>query len=149
MSLDAVEEPSRRESSAPFVQEVTAVPAQAAIVRDLVLDWVRERGVPADLAEDVKLVVYEAMANAIEHAYPPGVEGIMIVSAVADARAVTVTVADTGLWRENDSRPHGGRGLPIMRALAPEFSMTTTPTGTMVCLAWPWPPGPSLEPVKP
>ncbi|MFD6066370.1 hypothetical protein ACFWGA_04160, partial [Amycolatopsis lurida] len=41
-------------------------------------------------------------------------------------------------WRDGP-RPDGGRGLPIIRAFAPEASVTSTLTGTIVRLAWPCP----------
>ena len=135
MSLDAVGEPARQATT--LVREVAAVPAQANIVRDLVAEWVRHRGLPTDLVEDIRLATYEAMANVCEHAYPDGADGTMTITAAADLHSVVITVADSGHWIAEDSRPHGGRGLVIMRALAPEASVTSTPTGTVIRLAWP------------
>lgn len=140
MSLDAVEEPSIHNAT-PLVREVAAVPAQARILRNLIADWARAHGLPVELVDDVRLAVYEAMANVVEHAYPAGAHGTMTVTAIADAQTVAITVADGGRWGDDTSNIYSGRGLPLIRALAPEATVTSTPMGTTVRLAWPWSPG--------
>ncbi|GHF50359.1 anti-sigma regulatory factor (Ser/Thr protein kinase) [Amycolatopsis bartoniae] len=134
-----VDEPARR-PEATLVREVAAVPVQATILRQILARWARERGLAAELAEDLTLAAYEAMANVVAHAYPAGADGTMTVEARVDAAAVTVTVSDTGHWHDGDSRPGGGRGLLLIRLLAPEVSVTTNPAGTTVRMSWPAPP---------
>ncbi len=115
------------------------MPAQAAALRDVLASWALERGLPPELAEDLKLTAYEAMTNVVKHAYPDDTDGnIMTITAAHDCGTVTITVADEGRWRDG-RRPDGGRGLPIIRAFAPESSVTSTPTGTIVRLSWPCP----------
>ncbi|WP_410657023.1 ATP-binding protein [Amycolatopsis sp. lyj-112] len=131
-----IEEPVKSGAD-ELVREVAAVPAQAAALRDVLASWAGERGLPRELAEDLKLAAYEAMTNVVKHAYPDGTEdNTMTVTATHEAGTVTVTVADAGRWRDG-RRPDGGRGLPIIRAFAPEASVTSTPTGTIVRLSWP------------
>ncbi|OXM75088.1 MULTISPECIES: ATP-binding protein [Amycolatopsis] len=137
MALDAVDEPGRRSGEA-LVREVTAVAAQATILRRVLLGWVRGRGLPPELAADLELAAYEAMANVVDHAYPDGTHGTMTVTARHDPGAIVVCVADTGRWRDGLSDPLRGRGLPLIRALAPEVTVTSTSTGTTVTMTWPW-----------
>jgi serine/threonine-protein kinase RsbW len=137
MPAESVDEPARS-SDGTLVREVAAVAPQAAILRDVLAEWAREQGFPPDLADDLKLTAYEAMTNVVKHAYPDGTDNTMTVTAVREATAFTVTVADTGRWRDG-ARPDGGRGLPIIRAFAPEAAVTSTPTGTTVRLSWPFP----------
>ncbi|MFE5570194.1 MULTISPECIES: ATP-binding protein [Amycolatopsis] len=133
-----IDEPVRKNTD-ELVLEVAAVPAQAAALRDVLAKWALDRGLPRELAEDLKLTAYEAMTNVVKHAYPDGTEGnVMTVTAAHDDGLLKISVADEGRWRDG-RRPDGGRGLPIIRAFAPEASVTSTPTGTIVRLAWPCP----------
>ncbi len=133
-----IDEPVRH-STDELVLQVAAVPAQAAALRDVLANWALERGLPRELAEDLKLTAYEAMTNVVKHAYPDGTDdNLMTITAAYADEQVKITVADEGRWRDG-RRPDGGRGLPIIRAFAPEASVTSTPTGTIVRLAWPCP----------
>lgn len=133
-----IDEPVR-ESTDELVLEVAAVAAKAAALRDVLASWALERGLPRELAEDLKLTAYEAMTNVVKHAYPDGTDdNVMTVTAAFVDGHVKITVADEGRWRDG-RRPDGGRGLPIIRAFAPEASVTSTPTGTVVRLSWPCP----------
>ncbi|ANN17439.1 anti-sigma 24 factor [Amycolatopsis orientalis] len=133
-----IDEPVRQ-SADELVHEVAAVPAEAAALRDVLADWALGRGLPRELAEDLKLTAYEAMTNVVKHAYPDGTDGnVMTVTAAHADGSIMVTVTDEGRWRDG-RRPDGGRGLPIIRAFAPEASVTSTPTGTVVRLSWPCP----------
>ncbi|WP_439377393.1 ATP-binding protein [Amycolatopsis lexingtonensis] len=138
--LDAVEEPQRG-SAARLVREVAATAEQASLLRVTVSSWALVRGLPAELAADLELAVYEALTNVVEHAYPRGTTGAMTVNAAVEPRALVVTVADGGRWSDDSDREGlRGRGLPLIRVLAPEAAVTTTSTGTIVRMAWPWPP---------
>ncbi|WP_410599637.1 ATP-binding protein [Amycolatopsis sp. lyj-90] len=123
-------------SAEDLVHEVAAVPAQAARLRNVLADWARHQGMPAELAEDLKLTVYEAMTNVVRHAYPAGTDNIMRITAVHRAGWITVTIADSGRWREGH-RPDGGRGVPIITTFAPKSTVTSTSAGTTVSASWP------------
>ncbi|HET6288409.1 MAG TPA: ATP-binding protein [Amycolatopsis sp.] len=133
-----IDEPVRQTAD-ELTLEVAAVPAQAAALRDLLAKWALGHGLPRELADDLKLTAYEAMTNVVRHAYPDGTDAnLMTITAAREDGQLKITVADEGHWRDG-RRPDGGRGLPIIRAFAPEASVTSTPTGTMVRLAWPCP----------
>jgi anti-sigma regulatory factor (Ser/Thr protein kinase) len=89
-----------------------------------------------DAAEDLALAVYEALANAAEHAFTahtaPGL--IWLHAVVADGQ-ITVTVTDNGSWRcPTDSAGHRGRGLALMHQLTTETQVVQSPCGTTVRL---------------
>lgn len=133
-----IDEPVRA-TTGELILEAAAVPAQAAALRDLLAKWALDRGLPRELTEDLKLTAYEAMTNVVRHAYPDGTDAnVMTITAAHEDGQLKITVADAGRWRDG-RRPDGGRGLPIIRAFAPEASVTSTPTGTIVRLAWPCP----------
>jgi serine/threonine-protein kinase RsbW len=60
--------PTRR---ALHLHAVPAISEQASAVRAAVLRWARTVCRSREVVNDVGLAVYEALANVIEHAYPP------------------------------------------------------------------------------
>ncbi|UJW30421.1 ATP-binding protein [Saccharothrix sp. AJ9571] len=127
-----------RGSSLSLLREVAAVAAQASVLREVLAEWLSTLGVSDRLADDIRLAVYEAMANVVEHAYPAREDGTMTLAAHLEPGFLTIVVSDTGHWREGPARPSGGRGLPMIRAVVPEAAVTSTPTGTTVRMVWPW-----------
>jgi GAF domain-containing protein/anti-sigma regulatory factor (Ser/Thr protein kinase) len=101
-------------------------------VRMVLRRWLRSRGASEDEAYDILVASQEACANAVEHAYGPGMRSFEL-DARCDAGLVTVTVRDHGHWRP----PRGtnrGRGLPMMEALMERVEVTHTDEGTVVVL---------------
>ena len=90
------------------------------------------RGAGEQQAYDIIVAVQEACANAVEHAYGPGVAEVELDLQWEDGR-VTITVTDHGQWRP----PRGenrGRGLPLMHTLMDEVDVRHTDGGTAVTL---------------
>ncbi|MFD4190794.1 ATP-binding protein [Amycolatopsis thermoflava] len=133
--VDAVEQPPQRPDE-QLVREVAAVPVQATLLREALIDWAVTHDLPHDLIVDVELAVYEALANAVTHAYPDGTDGTMTLTTRLTPATLTVTVADSGAWRDGNSSPYGGRGLTLIRALAHEATVSTAPTGTTITMTW-------------
>jgi len=101
-------------------------------VRMLLRRWLRARGASEEEAYDILVASQEACANAVEHAYGPGVRSFDL-DARYEAGLVTVTVRDHGHWRP----PRGtnrGRGLPMMEALMERVDVAHTDKGTVVVL---------------
>lgn len=139
--LDAVDEPHRR-SPKTLHREVAAVAGQASVLRRILAQWISEQGFPIELTEALEIASYEAMANVVTHAYRHGQVGTMTVTATLDGDVLAVTITDTGQWDDTPSEHAAGRGLPLMRALADEVTVTTAPHRTIVRLIWFWsPPG--------
>lgn len=135
MAQDTLTEPPQR-SALTWRREAAAVPAQATALRRSFASWLGEWGVPAGFADDAQLAVYEALANAADHAYPEGVDGTMALTATVERDAFVVSVSDWGRWIEPPTVTRRGRGLHLMRGLAHEVTIATSATGTTVTLRW-------------
>jgi anti-anti-sigma factor len=80
----------------------------------------------------------EAVNNAIEHAYAAS-PGTVVLRAAPREGMLRVEIHDRGRWRPERSHKTGGRGLDLIRALADEVDIVTTPAGTTVMFAVPLP----------
>ena len=115
-----------------------AVPAtvlNVTALRRTFRQWVGSH-IEEDAAEDLTLAVYEALANAAEHAFAaartPG--SVWLHAAVAD-REISVTIADNGTWRRpTESGGYRGRGLPLIHQLTTEAHVVPGAHGTTVRL---------------
>jgi anti-sigma regulatory factor (Ser/Thr protein kinase)/putative methionine-R-sulfoxide reductase with GAF domain len=113
----------------------TRWPAEADALgglRHLLRRWLTGHGASADETYDITVAVQEAAANAVEHAYAPGVAAFSIDAEHRDG-SITVTVSDRGNWR--DARgSNRGRGLLLMRALMESVDVQPSTDGTSVVL---------------
>ncbi|RRO14181.1 ATP-binding protein [Saccharopolyspora rhizosphaerae] len=134
-------QPGGPESNSDGVEELHRhdVPASVSSLprlRNEVNEWARAAGLGDDIAEPLALAAYEAMANAIEHAYADG-DGVLDVDAVRDESGIEVTVTDHGTWRPpQNSDPMRKRGLPLIERLADEAVVTSGQHGTRVQMRW-------------
>jgi serine/threonine-protein kinase RsbW len=97
--------------------------------------WVEETPLDQERQEDVVLAVYEAMANAAEHAYPDGRGGPLSVTAQCEADELTVIVADEGRWKKPDpGETMRGRGRPLIATLADADDIDSGEGGTTVMM---------------
>ena len=115
---------------------VLASAGSLPVLRDELDQWARTAGLGDSLAGALALATYEAMANAVEHAYD-GMPGPFDVEASLLDRGVEVTVTDHGSWRS----PHDGdqerkRGLPLIHRLADEAVVCAGENGTRVRMRW-------------
>jgi serine/threonine-protein kinase RsbW len=100
---------------------LVAEAAAPSVVRGRVRRWLEGHGWPEDAIDDVVLAVHEAVANVVDHAYPPGARGEVAISAslLSDGphrRRVHVVVKDRGRWRPPPADPgYRGRGLQMVR----------------------------------
>lgn len=95
--------------------------------------WLRALRVPADVARDIALAGYEAMANVVTHAYPRGTSGFLELHARLVRQLVTVTVVDRG---RRDPAVGGGRGLELVRRLPHRVWIRVGEHGTVVSMSW-------------
>ena len=114
-------------------------------VRRRLRRWLDVLGWPEAEADDIVLAVNEAVANVVDHAYPPDQPGsasmhAWLSTATSTARRrVVVTVTDRGRWAAY--HPSGvparlrGRGLAMMQACMAEMHVQPSAAGTTVILA--------------
>ena len=113
-----------------------ANPGNARRLRARFQKWLLTLGAPAVLVDDFVLAVYEALANVVEHAYPPDhPHPVMRLQARVDHHHLLITISDHGRWRPPPAEPgYRGRGLAMMRCLTTELHLHPTPDGTTVQL---------------
>ncbi|HWF53643.1 MAG TPA: SpoIIE family protein phosphatase [Solirubrobacteraceae bacterium] len=111
---------------------LSAEPRALTEVRQALRRWLSERGIAGDAWREITIAVGEACANAIEHAYSPAPASFEL-EATTDGDWVTVTVRDTGRWREPRGR-NRGRGLTIMRAAMDDVDVSSTAEGTVISM---------------
>ena len=108
-----------------MARSVPAIPENVAAVRHAVTELVRRAQGSERVQGDVALAVGEACGNVVQHAYPPGETGPLVVEAQADGDALLVVVTDMG--RGCVPRPDSGGiglGLPLMTSLARSVTIT-------------------------
>jgi serine/threonine-protein kinase RsbW len=98
--------------------------------------WLHTAGVAPTLAEDLMLAGYEALANVVEHAYPPDhPHPGMRLQAQVCLPLLRITITDHGCWRPPTSEAaYRGRGLAVMRAVTTRAHLIQSTHGTTVIL---------------
>ena len=118
-------------------RRVRASVHSVSLLRRELTDWAARAGLSREIMEAVALAGYEALANAVEHAYPAHDDDAVDLHARLADRLVTVTVTDWGRWREPPADPgHRGRGLILIDKLCTRAEITATDTGTTVVMTW-------------
>jgi anti-sigma regulatory factor (Ser/Thr protein kinase)/putative methionine-R-sulfoxide reductase with GAF domain len=110
--------------------EVPAEAEQLATARHLIRRWVTANGGTDDACAAFAIAVTEACANSVEHAYGPGDASIQLRAALVDGEA-TVTVQDSGSWREPQGE-NRGRGIPVMKEFMDDVVIDAGDGGTTV-----------------
>lgn len=118
---------------APLVIEVAATAAEIRAARLEFAAWLAVDVPPGELSEDLALVVYEAMANVVDHAYGDRA-GDLRLTAHRDPTSVRIAVADRGGWVPQTGTACRGHGLTVIRALVTEIHIAGGGSGTVVHL---------------
>jgi len=103
------------------------------LVRDAFRSWLTGTPLTRSDAQDVVLAVWEACANAVEHAVEPR-DNTLRVQAELNDSYLRITVEDTGSWLPPTDRPDRGFGLRLMQAAMTSVEITPASTGTRVTL---------------
>jgi serine/threonine-protein kinase RsbW len=124
---------------ADVMAALLAVPESGSVVRQRLRAWLDGLGWPGDEREDLVVAVNEAVANVIDHAYPPGRPGEVRVYGWQvfrpSGRCAVVTVTDDGRWRPaRHHRSNRGRGLLMMHACTASVMIEPTDRGTTVIM---------------
>ena len=131
--------PAQEDDHGTLRVSAPATPATVQNLRRALRDWLAARGVERDDAEDVVLLVDEAVTNAVEHACTD--HDACRVEVVATDRpcgaGIAVLIGDDGHWRPRPADPgHRGRGVELMGRLADRSSILTDQHGTTVQMCW-------------
>jgi anti-sigma regulatory factor (Ser/Thr protein kinase) len=79
--------------------------------------------------DDIRLLISEAVTNAVRHAYPGGSGRIHTAAAVSAGR-VTILVADDGVGPRAEAHSQGaGWGWPLMAAISERFTIRRRSNG--------------------
>ncbi|HEX2133012.1 MAG TPA: ATP-binding protein [Actinophytocola sp.] len=119
---------------------VPAAAARLTGLRHALTEWAEHSGLSPEDRDALTLASYEAMANSVEHAYVGQLQGVLDLRAVRDEKRgrVVVTVTDYGQWKTPPIDPGSrGRGLPLIRGLTPNATITPSEHGTTVSMSWP------------
>jgi anti-sigma regulatory factor (Ser/Thr protein kinase) len=109
-----------------------ADPQVLSQMRRLVTRWMQAHGAQPSEVAAMTLACSEACANAIEHAYAPGVAYFELEARHEDG-VVNLMVRDTGRWRAMRGS-NRGRGLKMIAAAVDELDVRTTDAGTEVVM---------------
>jgi serine phosphatase RsbU (regulator of sigma subunit)/anti-sigma regulatory factor (Ser/Thr protein kinase) len=101
------------------------------LVRDALRAWLAGAPMSRSDAHDVVLAVWEACANAIEHAVDPRENRIEVRADVLDSR-VRIAVEDTGGWLAPTEREDRGLGLRLIYASMSSVDVVSDDAGTRV-----------------
>ncbi len=123
---------------------VHAAPAAVPAARELVRRWLDTLAWPTGDAEDIELAVNEAIANVVDHAYPPDAPGPATLHAWVSVdprtgqRRVTVAVTDRGRWAayhpDSPAPQARGHGLIVMSGCMAELHIQRSVAGTTVIM---------------
>ncbi len=118
---------------APLWAEALATVHNATALRRQFHDWLA-LDLPTDVVGDLVLAVYEAIANAAEHAYVDHRPGSVRLEAHRAADHILIAVSDQGRWRTPTGGGFRGRGMHLMRLLTPNVHTHCDHRGTVVHL---------------
>ncbi|SEF38373.1 Serine phosphatase RsbU, regulator of sigma subunit [Amycolatopsis pretoriensis] len=99
--------------------------------------WLESQGLSVERVDDIVLAVYEAMANAVEHAYAGQQPGPLELHGARAADGLTVTVVDYGRWKTPDPTDTiRGRGRGLIEVVSDHNATIQREDGTTVVMTW-------------
>ena len=116
-----------------------ADPASASVARAFGGEAAEDVGCDPAATEAFRLVITEAVANAVEHGAPCD-NGLISVSVYLEAGCLTTEIRDCGDFKAarqplDVDLEERGRGLPLMFAVMDHVEIDTVPGRTVVRLA--------------
>ena len=110
--------------------ELSTQPRALTGLRRTLGRWLEAAGASNEETQDIRMAAHEAACNSMEHAYGFE-EATFKLDAVRVNGEVSITVSDTGGWRE-PRKTDRGRGLELMRALMDDVELEAGNEGTTV-----------------
>src|SRR5580692_9067855 len=108
-----------------------AAPSSVTWARQSVVDFATAAGARGQQLEDIRLVVSEAVTNAVLYAYEESSPGEVHVIAAVVNEELLIVIADDGRGMRGESNGRGGLGLglALMAELSDGFTLTTRSSG--------------------
>lgn len=119
---------------------VPADPAHLPALRQQVRRCIAGLSIPPHQQSETVLAVYEAAANAVQHAYRPGQPGSIELTIWTEPDALCIQICDHGHWRPPQPEPTAsghGLGITLMRRLVDCVFIEHGAGGTRVLLRHP------------
>jgi len=114
-----------------FESLFSAVPLAVPFVRRALEHYLIEHDVNEEKRFSAITAIGEALANAIEHAYPEMPGTVRLRVQLADA-FLRINVEDSGDWRPVFKNEERGRGIPLMRSLMDTVEIQRNRSNTLV-----------------
>src|SRR6185436_5973400 len=111
-----------------------------SVIRRELAGWLAPFALTDDETADVVLAVDEAAANAVRHAYGPGMSGVVELTLWTEPDTLCVEIVDHGNWRPPAAptpagqTADGGRGIPLMSTMADAVLIHYDERGSRVLL---------------
>jgi serine/threonine-protein kinase RsbW len=119
------------------VLRIPAKPEYITLCRLALTGLGQLRAIPEDTMADLKLALTEAVSNSVRHAYGPAGEGSVDVRYELHPDRLGIEVVDDGEGFDPDEESEqtaaheelaeGGLGIAIIRSIADEFEIRSTP----------------------
>jgi two-component sensor histidine kinase len=114
-----------------------AMPDSVAPARQRMVEFLHGMGVPPEQVDDCRIVLTEAVTNAVLHAYRGHRGSVYVELAVEPDGVVSIAVADDGDgWCEDSAFRQGGRGMQVIRSLATRCDVTRRDNGGTEVRVW-------------
>jgi PAS domain S-box-containing protein len=110
--------------------ELSTQPRALTGLRRTLGRWLEAAGASSEESQDIRMAAHEAACNSMEHAYGFEEATFKLDASRLDGQ-VSITVSDTGGWRE-PRKTDRGRGLELMRALMDDVELEAGDDGTTV-----------------
>ena len=121
--------PDLRAAHGSFSESRLATPEAVRLIRDSVADYASGVGIEGSRLEDVRLVVSEAVANVVIHAYRDQPGPVHVIANVVDSE-LWVLIADEGVGNNVPTRRPGlGLGLALMTKMSDGFTLVDRAEG--------------------
>ena len=85
-------------------------------MREVLRAWLQRGKVDEGVAAEAVLAVWEACANAVEHAQQPSQSSFRLRATLDDAGRMRIEVRDSGQWKPGAGSAERGLGLGLMRS---------------------------------
>ncbi len=124
--------------AAPVVDDLRLVlpSTQNGLVemREVLRAWLQRGKVDEGVAAEAVLAVWEACANAVEHAQQPSQSSFRLRATLDDAGRMRIEVRDSGQWKPGAGSAERGLGLGLMRSFMDTVEVSPGSDGTAVVM---------------